>query len=71
MNWFYVLILIGGIGYILFNIFLSSGGRSKFKSDLPKTDTVKVKRKWGLIICFSILCLLTLALLIAFIRLFL
>ena len=71
MNWFYFLVIIGGLGYILFQIFLSSGGRTKFKSDLPKTDTVKVKRKWGIIICFSILCLITLVLLIVSIRSFL
>lgn len=71
MKWLYVLVLVGGIGYILFQLFLSSGGRTKFKSDLPKTDKVLVKRRWGIIICFSILCLIILALLIAFIRLFL
>lgn len=64
MKLLYFLIIIGGFGYILFQLFLSSGGRTKFKSDLPKTDVVKVKRKWGILICFSILSLVTLALLI-------
>lgn len=59
MVWF---ILIVGIGWILFNIFLNSGGQAKFKSDLPKQG--KPKRKVGLIICFSILSVLTLVLLI-------
>ena len=58
------LILIGGIVFILFQIFLSSGGKTKFKSDLPKTDTVIRKKKVGLIICFSILSVVALALLI-------
>ena len=71
MTWLYVLILIGGLGYILFQLFLSSGGKTKFKSDLPKTDVVKAKKKVGTLICFSILCLIILALLIALIRSFL
>lgn len=58
------LILIGGLVFIIFQIFLSSGGKTKFKSDLPKTDTVIKKKKVGLIVCFSILSVLSLALLI-------
>lgn len=58
------LILIGGIVFILFQIFLSSGGKTKFKSDLPKTDRVIRKKKVGLILCFSILSVVALALLI-------
>lgn len=57
------LIVIGGIVFILFQVFLSSGGKTKFKSDLPKTDTVIKKKKVGLIVCFSILSVLSLALL--------
>lgn len=57
------LVVIGGLVFILFQIFLSSGGKTKFKSDLPKTDTVVKKKKVGLIICFSILSVLALALL--------
>lgn len=57
------LIVIGGIVFILFQIFLSSGGKTKFKSDLPKTDVVKKKKKVGIIVCFSILSVLSLALL--------
>lgn len=57
------LVVIGGIIFILFQVFLSSGGKTKFKSDLPKTDTVVKKKKVGLIICFSILSVLALALL--------
>lgn len=71
MKWLYVLILIGGLGYIVFQLFLSSGGKTKFKSDLPKTDVVKAKKKVGTLICFLILCLIILVLLIALIRLFL
>lgn len=56
------IVLIAGIGWILFNIFLNSGGQAKFKSDLPMLE--KPKRKVGLIICFSILSVLTLVLLI-------
>jgi len=59
--WFW-LVLIAGVGWILFNIFLNSGGQAKFKSDLPKTE--KSKKKVGYIICFSILSVLTLVLLI-------
>ncbi len=58
------LIVIGGLVFILFQIFLSSGGKTKFKSDLPKTDIVVKRKKVGLIICFSILSVLALALLI-------
>lgn len=70
MNFLYILILIAGVGYIVFNIFLSSGGQAKFKSDLPKTEQAIFKRKWVILTCFSILCLLILVLLIAFIRSF-
>lgn len=56
------LVLIGGIGFILYNIFLNSGGQAKFKSDLPKTEIST--KKVGLIVCFSILSVLTLVLLI-------
>jgi len=58
------LVLIGGLVFILFQIFLSSGGKTKFKSDLPKTDTVIKRKKVGLIVCFSILSVLALGLLI-------
>lgn len=56
------LVLIGGIGFILYNIFLNSGGQAKFKSDLPKTE--KPKKKVGIVVCFSILSVLTLVLLV-------
>lgn len=71
MKWLYVLILIGGLGYIVFQLLLSSGGRTKFKSDLPKTEVVKAKKKVGTLICFLSLCLIILVLLIALIRSFL
>lgn len=58
------LIVIAGLGFILFQVFLSSGGKTKFKSDLPKTDTVIKRKKVGLIVCFSILSVLSLGLLI-------
>ena len=45
MNWLYVIILIAGIGFILYQIFLNSGGNAKFKSDLPEGIKVKSKRK--------------------------
>ena len=57
------LVVIAGVIFVLFQIFLSSGGRTKFKSDLPKTDIVVRKKKVGIIICFSILSVLALALL--------
>lgn len=58
------LLLIFGVLFIIFQIFLSSGGKSKFKSDLPKTDVLIKKKKVGFVVCFSILCVLSLGLLI-------
>lgn len=36
------LVLIAGIIFLLFQIFVSKGGKAKFKSDLPK---IKKERK--------------------------
>lgn len=58
------LIVIAGVGFVLFQIFLSSGGRTKFKSDLPKTETSKKKKKVVILVCSSILSVLSLALLV-------
>lgn len=64
MNFLYALIIIGGFGYILFQIFLSSGGKTKFRSDLPKTQEIINQKKVGFWVCFSILSGISLALLI-------
>lgn len=60
----YWLIVIVGLGFILYNIFFSSGGKTKFKSDLPKSETQVVKKKVGVIVCFSLLSVISLVLLI-------
>ena len=66
MNWLYVIILIAGIGFILYQIFLNSGGSAKFKSDLPEGIKVKSKRKRVVMVaCSLILCVISLVLLIA------
>lgn len=70
MNWLYILVVIGGIIYLIYQIFFNSGGKAKFKSDLPKTEQSS-KKKVGIWICFSILLLISLALLIRAIILFL
>ena len=66
VNWLYVIILIAGIGFILYQIFLNSGGNAKFKSDLPEGIKVKSKRKRVVMVaCSLILCVISLVLLIA------
>lgn len=56
------LVVIAGVLFVLYNIFFNTGGNAKYKSDLPKTPENAKKRK-GVIICFSILSVLSLALL--------
>lgn len=66
MNFLYVIILIAGIGFILYQIFFNSGGNAKFKSDLPESVKVKSKRKRVVIVaCSLILSVISLVLLIA------
>ena len=55
------IIVIVGLGVLLFNIFFFQGSTPKFKSDLPKTDTMK---KRGKVKCFIILSLICLAVLL-------
>lgn len=59
----YWLIVIAGVIFLLVQIFLSTGGKAKFKSDLPKTKELTKKRK-VVIVCSSILCVISLVLLI-------
>lgn len=40
MNLFYWLVLLSGIVFLLFKIFVSTGGKAKFKSDLPNRKDV-------------------------------
>lgn len=63
--WFWI-ILVVGIIWILFNIFLNSGGQAKFKSDLPVTEQSKKKKK-VIKLCFLSLCLISLVMSIALI----
>lgn len=66
MNWLYILVLVAGVVFILYQLFFNAGGNAKFKSDLPASDKVTVRRKrMVLIACFSILCVIFLGLLIA------
>lgn len=41
----YALIILGGLIFIVYNLVFSSGGKSKFRSDLPKTKEVVKKKK--------------------------
>lgn len=59
----YVLIILGGLIFILYNLVFSSGGKSKFRSDLPKTKEV-VKKKKVVVVCFSVLCVISLVMLV-------
>lgn len=59
----YALIILGGLIFILYNLVFSSGGKSKFRSDLPKTKEV-VKKKKVVVVCFSVLCVISLAMLV-------
>lgn len=66
MNWLYLLILVAGVLFILYQIFLNSGGNVKFKSDLPESVKANSKQKRKVIIaCFLILSVISLVLLIA------
>lgn len=56
-----VIVLLCGLGFLAFQIFVNTGGKAKFKSDLPKTETVK---KRGKIKCYTILSLTLLAVLL-------
>ena len=58
------LVVIVGFLYVLFQIFLSSGGKTKFKSDLPKTDILTNKKKMGVKICLLSLCAISLVMLV-------
>lgn len=50
------LILIGGIGFIIYTVFFGSGQKSKFKSDLPMDKVSWYKTKKGVVIfCLGIL----------------
>ena len=57
------LIILGGLIFIVYNLVFSSGGKSKFRSDLPKTKEV-VKKKKVVVVCFSVLCVISLAMLV-------
>lgn len=59
----YALIILGGLIFIVYNLVFSSGGKSKFRSDLPKTKEV-VKKKKVVVVCFSVLCVISLAMLV-------
>lgn len=59
----YALIILGGLIFILYNLVFSSGGKSKFRSDLPKTKEV-VKKKKVVVVCFSVLCVISLVMLV-------
>lgn len=59
----YALIILGGLIFIVYNLVFSSGGKSKFRSDLPKTKEV-VKKKKVVLVCFSVLCVISLAMLV-------
>lgn len=62
----YALIIIFGALFIVWQLFFSTGGKAKFKSDLPaKPAAASVKKRKGVIICLSILCAISLALLVA------
>lgn len=58
------LIVIVGIGVLLFNIFFFQGSTPKFKSDLPKTDTMKKRGKVKCFIILSLVCLVALLVLL-------
>lgn len=61
MQW---LVLIVGVLFLLFQIFVNTGGKAKFKSDLQPTEQTK---KRGKIKCFLILsgiCLVVFCLLL-------
>ena len=59
----YALIILGGLIFIVYNLVFSSGGKSKFRSDLPNTKEV-VKKKKVVVVCFSVLCVISLAMLV-------
>ena len=61
--WFlYALLIVSGIAFIVIQLFFSSGGKAKFKSDLPKVEKPKKK---VFIACSLILSVISLGLLIA------
>jgi len=43
MNILTIALLVGGLVFLLFQIFISTGGKAKFKSDLPKKKRGKDK----------------------------
>lgn len=53
------IILIGGIAFIVYQIFFGSGQKSKFKSDLPTNKVPWYKNKKG-VVCFCLGILLIL-----------
>ena len=59
----YVLLIVSGAAFILWQLFFSSGGKAKFKSDLPVTKEA-VKKKKVVVACSLILSVLTLVLLV-------
>lgn len=60
---FGIIVLVAGVLYLLFNIFVNSGGKAKFKSDLPPTEQVKKRGKVKCYILMSLACLVGLFLL--------
>lgn len=60
--WFlYALLIVSGIVFIVVQLFFSSGGKAKFKSDLPKAE--KPKKRKGFVACSLILSVISLGLL--------
>lgn len=61
---FAVLVVVVGVLWLLYNIFVNTGGSPKFKSDLPSTDQTKKRGKFKWFIILSLICLAALCLLL-------
>lgn len=67
MDWLFWVILVGGILFVLYNVFFGGNTTSKFKSDLPTSDKgflAKAKKRKGVFVLCLILCGISLVLLI-------